>query len=64
MMDEPLDMEAKMNRPANYASLTSTARAIIDDHIRAGVAPPKFTPFVQQQPAAPTTAVTSNGDGK
>lgn len=41
------------SRPANYTSLTGTAQAIIDDHIRAGVEPPKFTPFVPQPPGPP-----------
>lgn len=35
-------------RPANYEDLTSTGRAIVDDHIRAGIAPPPMTPATPQ----------------
>lgn len=31
-----------MNRPANYSDLLSSEKMMVDDHIRAGVEPPKF----------------------
>lgn len=42
-------IDSKMLRPANYDKLTSTGQAIVDDHIRAGIQPPKMTPPSKKQ---------------
>lgn len=47
-MDGPMAIFISDQRPSNYDELTSTARAIVDDHIRAGVTPPQFAPAKPQ----------------